>query len=142
MRPVPVALALSVALAAPAAAQSTTSCPQTWVSSVQWIPEPWADWTRLYDDGRVRLVIVDTGEPAAEAWNVIVLVTNWYDTGFPPCTVVPGFGGARLSAEEAGRTGRGYRIPFIGRVDEGGDWVDRTFHLTLVDASGTIEVER
>ena len=66
-----------LALLSPAAALAQTpatvgNC-DDWRSAAQMLAEPWEDNTRLYAEGAVRFAVIDTGEPAAGSFHLLIL---------------------------------------------------------------------
>ncbi len=79
-------LVLLLALASPAAAQSVSNC--DWQASAQAIAEPWEENTRTFANGRVRVAVLDTIEPAIGfAW-LLVLSPPFSELGDRQCKVV------------------------------------------------------
>lgn len=84
------ALALSLALSAPHAAQAQTlnvsEC--DWQVSARNIPEPWEAHSRAFANGDVRLALMDTIEPAQGwAW-LMVLSPPYEEWGGRQCRVI------------------------------------------------------
>ncbi|WBU64019.1 hypothetical protein [Paracoccus aerodenitrificans] len=79
-------LALFLLLAAPAAAQSVGECGE-W-SSARNVPEPWDANTASYAEGAVRIVLLDTLEPAAAALHLMILSPPRNELGERQCRVV------------------------------------------------------
>ena len=131
--------ALSLALGAPAAAQSTIDC-QGWQASVQNIPEPWQDHTRAFANGDIRVALLDTIEPAAGAFYLMVIAPPYDELGSRKCVVVAeqngtiGFAGLlfdQIDASYDPATGLTLRMP-IQRFDPA------ILAVTINQAAGTI----
>ena len=73
-------------LAAPATAQTVQPC--DWQARADAIAEPWEDNTRTYANGNVRLALIDTVEPAAGAYHVLVLSPPFGELGERQCRTV------------------------------------------------------
>jgi hypothetical protein len=58
------------------------------LTSVASVAEPWEDNTRTFANGAVRLTILDTGEPAAASYHLVVLSPPYDELGFRQCRVV------------------------------------------------------
>lgn len=85
------ALVALMLLAAPAAAQSVGDC-GAWVSA-QNLPEPWEDHAATYAEGKIRVAVLDTLEPAAAAVHLLVISPPLDETGGRQCKVVSLVGG-------------------------------------------------
>lgn len=72
--------------AAPAFSQSVGDCGE-W-TSVRNLPEPWENSIATYADGKVRLAILDTLEPAAAAVHLMVLSPPLNELGERQCKTV------------------------------------------------------
>ncbi len=79
-------LALLLALASPATAQVVSQC--DWQASAQAIAEPWEENARTFSNGKVRVAVLDTIEPAVGfAW-LLVLSPPFNELGDRQCRVV------------------------------------------------------
>lgn len=78
------------------------------LSSVANIAEPWPDNTRTFANGAVRMTILDTAEPAAAAFHLVVLSPPYDELGLRQCRVLSlgegwtGFGFLSFERIEAG----------------------------------------
>ncbi|MFD1796653.1 hypothetical protein FQV27_13040 [Paracoccus aurantiacus] len=80
-------LATVLTLAAmPVAAQSVGECGE-WTSARN-IAEPWEDHTATYAEGRVRIAVLDTVEPAAAAVHLMILSPPLDEIGGRQCRVI------------------------------------------------------
>lgn len=102
-----VLIILTAALALPhgLAAQEVGEC--DWRASAANIAEPWEANTRSFANGAVRIAVMDTVEPAAAAFHLLILSPPYDELGLPQCRILSGIGGqgfATLSLEgmEAG----------------------------------------
>ncbi|WP_432448789.1 hypothetical protein [Aliiroseovarius marinus] len=96
-------LFLLVALS-PAAAQTVEPC--DWRASAANVVEPWIDNSQTFANGDVRLAVLDTVEPAAGAYHLLILSPPYSELGDRQCRVVSldgslGFAGLTLDAIEA-----------------------------------------
>ena len=96
-------LALTTAL--PALAQSVSVC--DWRASAAAIVEPWEEHSKTYSEGAVRVALLDTIEPAAGAYHVLVLSPPYSELGDRQCKVISfegtmGFAGAYFDEIDAG----------------------------------------
>ncbi len=87
-------LALAV-FATPVAAQEVIDC--DWQARADAIVEPWEDNTRTFANGDVRLALLDTIEPAAGAFHVLVLSPPYDEVGGRQCKTIGVGGGAGFS---------------------------------------------
>lgn len=80
------AFLFAVMLAGGASAQSVGPC--DWKASAQVLAEPWADFSATYANGAVRLAVLDTVEPAAAAFHLLVLSPPFSELGERQCRVI------------------------------------------------------
>lgn len=88
-----------------ATAQEVLPC--DWQASSQALVEPWEDNTRLFANGKVRIALLDTIEPAAGAFYLLILSPPYDELGGRQCRVIGasqsiGFGGLSLEGMQAG----------------------------------------
>lgn len=81
----PALMALLLSSAA-LSAQSLEPC--DWRAGADGIPEPWADHTRTFANGEVRVVLIDRIEPAAGAFYLLILHPPRMELGERRCTLV------------------------------------------------------
>lgn len=98
------AAALATLLATPAAAQQVLPC--DWQASARNIAEPWQDNSRVFANGAVRLAVLDTIEPAAGAFWLLILSPPHDAQGGRSCQMVgqgqgAGFAGLSLAGMDA-----------------------------------------
>ena len=70
----------------PAAAQGILDC--DWRSSAQNVPEPWEENTRTFSNGKTRVALVDTIEPAGGAYWLMVLSPPYSELGGRQCRLL------------------------------------------------------
>ena len=134
------ALAALVALApAAAGAQALHDCSH-WATSAASVAEPWAEASRRFANGDIRLILLDTAEPACCSWFVLVQVPD-PGTGYWGCAVLAataeglGFRGIDLQAARGAydpRTGLDIAIPVTLHVTD----------LVTRPATATIRINR
>jgi hypothetical protein len=118
MKPVLALLFALLPLAAPA--QSIEPC--DWRAGADGIPEPWADHTRSFANGEVRVALIDRIEPAAGAFYLLILHPPRMALGERRCTLVGfdrGMGYAGLYFDEltaAYDPARGLTLSVPGRL--------------------------
>jgi hypothetical protein len=56
------------------------------------LAEPWQDNTRLFANGAIRIALMDTLEPAAGAFHLMILSLPADELGLPQCRVVSATG--------------------------------------------------
>lgn len=134
-------LALS---AIPTTAQEAVDC--EWWSEARNLVEPWEDNTRTFANGNVRLALLDTVEPAAAAFHILVLSPPFDELGERQCRVISmaegvGFGGldfASMTSDYDPARGLVFDFPvriFYPLDDEFGD---ATLSVTLNQSTGAI----
>ena len=130
------------ALALPAVAQQVADC--DWQASAQAIVEPCAQNTRTFANGDVRLALLDTIEPAAGAFHILVLSPPYDELGSRHCATIGmsngiGLGGADLSTLEADYDPSVELIFTMQvRVFDGVDFRPGKLRFTLNQATGRI----
>lgn len=82
-------------LAAPILAQTVQPC--DWQSRADAIVEPWEDNSRTFANGDVRVTLLDTIEPAAAAFWIMVLSPPYDEVGGRQCLVIGDRGGLGFS---------------------------------------------
>lgn len=139
------AAALALLAATAAEAQEVSPCADH-RSAAQAIAEPWEENTRTFANGDVRLAIIDTIEPAAAAFHLLVLSPPFDEVGGRQCAVVSsqngmGFGGLELTGMQAGydpAQGLTFAIPATRWVQESDSYLPATLSVTLNQATGAI----
>lgn len=88
-------------LAAPAFAQTAMPC--DWQARADSIVEPWEDHSVTFANGEVRVALLDTLEPAASAFFLLILHPPYDEVGGRSCSVVgldDGLGYASIRFDE------------------------------------------
>lgn len=138
--------ALGIAAAAPVAAQSVIGC-DSWQASARNIPEPWQDSTRVFANGEVRVTLLDTVEPAAAAFYLMVIAPPYDELGGRNCVIIAdgdggaGFSGmffARMRARYDPATGLTLWVPVNLFAPETGGFDEALLGVTVNRATGTI----
>ena len=127
-------------------AQTVIDC-QGWQSSAQNIVEPWTEFSRTYANGDIRIALLDTVEPAAGAFYLLVMSPPYDELGSRICALVAegdgsvGFSGIDFAAQEASydpATGLTITLP-IQRYDAArADFIDAWLAVTINQATGAI----
>lgn len=129
-------------LASPASAQMAQFC--DWIARADAIAEPWETNTRTFANGAVRLALLDTVEPAAGAFHVLILSPPYNELGERQCKTLGlsqgmGFSGADFSSLDA------QYDPSVGLVfrmnvetPQNGDFVGSTLVFTLNQSTGAV----
>jgi hypothetical protein len=137
-------LAILLALAAaPAMAQEVGDC--DWRARADAVAEPWELNSRTFSNGAVRLALIDTIEPAAMPFHLLVLSPPYDEVGGRQCSVVSYQGGmgfydidfAALEAAYDPAVGLIFDLPVQIWVSDG-NIVVRRLHVTLNQATGGI----
>lgn len=131
-------------LAMPVTAQHVAEC--DWQSGARNIAEPWGDNTETFGNDDVRLALLDTIEPAAAAFHLLVLSPPYTEVGDRQCRVISfsegyGFFGiyfAQLKASYDPKTGLTFKLPIrvYSQSDHGSDPAMLT--VTLNQSTGDI----
>ncbi len=132
-------------LAAPVAAQDVFDC--DWQSSARNIAEPWEENTRTFSNGKTRLALMDTVEPAGGAFWLLVLSPPYDELGGRQCKVVGhnGIGFTWLDFSQLRSSydpSRGLTFTLPGQLyGDGVNNIDITVSITLNQATGEITKE-
>lgn len=128
-------------------AMAVTVQPCTELASVLSIAEPWEANTRVFARGDIRLVVLDTIEPAAAAFHLVILHPPRDELGGPMCSMVSatdglGFGGMNLAPAEASYDpARGLTVSLPISVydpEAAGFYSDKRLSVTINQATGAI----
>ncbi|MCG6902682.1 MAG: hypothetical protein LJE68_08375 [Rhodobacter sp.] len=142
------ALLTATALMAPlpAAALTVIEC-SGWQASARNIPEPWQSSTRTFANGEIRVTLLDTVEPAAGAFYLMVIAPPYNELGERNCGIVAegdggiGFAGMQFDQIRASydpATGLTVWVPTRLYAPETGGFDDALLGVTINQASGTI----
>ncbi|MGH1463742.1 MAG: hypothetical protein ACRBBQ_00130 [Cognatishimia sp.] len=85
-------------LATQSAAQEIADC--DWRARADAIVEPWQDNTRSFANGDVRLALLDTIEPAADAFHILLLSPPYDALGGRQCKTIGVSGGVGFSGAD------------------------------------------
>lgn len=131
-------------LATPLAAQEVRNCDD--LASAQAIAEPWDKNTLTFANDRVRLAIIDTLEPAAAAFHLMILSPPYDELGARQCKLVGlqgqlGFAG--LSFEALGSSydptkGLTWEIPATVYDAATGGFTQSPLSVTINQSTGEI----
>ncbi|SDF71012.1 hypothetical protein SAMN04488117_106224 [Celeribacter baekdonensis] len=72
----------------PLMAQAQEATPCDWRASAASVVEPWDENARTFANGAVRLALLDTIEPAAAAFHVLVLSPPFDEVGGRQCRII------------------------------------------------------
>ncbi|HFQ15311.1 MAG TPA: hypothetical protein ENK41_03055 [Rhodobacteraceae bacterium] len=103
----------------PAGAQEVGAC--DWRASAWNLAEPWEENSRTFSNGAVRLAVLDTIEPGAVPFNLLVLSPPYDELGVRQCRIISfsdgiGFAGitfSRLSASYDPAIGLSFEVPVM-----------------------------
>lgn len=128
-----------------ASAQAVLDC-GGWQGQARNIVEPWEDHTRTFANGQIRVALLDTVEPAAGAFYLMVLAPPYDELGSRSCALIGaetdlGFAQADFSALGASydpvagltlRMGVEIFAPLVGGFDPA------ILAVTINQAAGTV----
>jgi len=143
LRPTYLAFAL---LATPAAAQTVIGC-FGFLASARNQVEPWEAHTRTFANGEIRVALLDTVEPAAGAYYLMVLAPPRDELGSRNCAVIAegdgsvGFAGldfAQLGASYDPARGLILRVPVQRFAPDTGGFDPAVLAVTINQAAGTL----
>jgi hypothetical protein len=136
--------ALALALGPlPAAAQAVSVSECDWRARADALVEPWQAHSRTFSEGRVRLAMLDTIEPAQGWAHLLVLSPPYDELGGRQCRVIGGFAGLdweSLTASYDPARGLLFALE-VAVADPGGTPRARVLHVTLNQASGAITLD-
>lgn len=120
-----------------------------WVSSARNIIEPWEQNTRLFANGNVRVSALDTVEPAAGAFHLLVLSPPYDEVGSRQCNIVSmatgiGFSGLNFESLKASydpKVGLTFTIGVQVYLSDAASFANRVAQFTLNQATGEIQVK-
>ncbi|WP_152497376.1 hypothetical protein [Roseovarius sp. THAF8] len=125
-----------------ALAQEVASC--DWRSSAASIVEPWEEYSRTFSDGKVRIALMDTLEPAASAVHILILSPPYDELGARQCRVLSHHATSGFSNADFWTLDPTYD-PAVGLIFEIAVEImgaigpeDRTLRFTLNQATGGI----
>lgn len=133
-------------LGSQSAAQVALPCDD--IAHVDAIVEPWADNTATFAEGAVRLAVLDTIEPAAAAFHMLILHPPFDPLGARTCTTVgldeglgyAGFLFADLTADYDPALGLIFKLPAFIYLPEQSFQNSAVLTITVNQASGDVTV--
>jgi hypothetical protein len=139
------AACLPTLAALPAQAVTVTACDG--LASVQAIAEPWEANTRVFAKGEIRVVVLDTIEPAAAAFHLAILHPPRDELGSPMCSQVSasegtGFGGMDIGPATASydpARGLTVSLPVSLYDADTADFVQGTLSVTINQSTGQVQ---
>ncbi len=132
-------------LALPVSAVTVSGCIR--FADVGAIAEPWEANTRTFANGNVRLVVMDSIEPAAGAFHLVILHPPRDELGSPMCSMVSaedglGFGGMDIGPATASYDpARGLTVALPISVydpEAARFYADKILTVTINQASGLV----
>jgi len=128
-------------------AQSVNDC--EWQASAWNLVEPWEENSRTFSNGKTRLALIDTVEPAAGAFHLLILSPPYGPLGDRQCKMVswsPGIGFAgmhfnELVANYNPAQGLLFDLPVRLYDPETSFTNGAILHLVLNQATGVITVD-
>ncbi len=134
--------------ALPASAQTVRPC-DGWQANAQNLVEPWDETTRTFANGAVRVALLDTVEPAAGSFHLMVLSPPEDELGGRQCRLISadgemGFAGVFFGDMTAGydpATGLGLDLPVVLYLTETADFQTVGMGLTINQSTGDIRAE-
>lgn len=138
----------AVALAVAAiGAQAQEAVPCDWQARADAIVEPWSEYSRTYANGDVRLALLDTVEPAAAAFHILILSPPYDEIGARQCRTLGlgggmGFSGVTFDALDAAydpSVGLIFTLPVASFDGSTGDFLESNLLFTLNQATGQID---
>lgn len=129
-------------LASPAAAEVTLTECSDWRANAAYIAEPWLENTVTFGNGATRIAVIDTVEPAAAAYNLLILSPPYGETGERQCKLLTGFSGLSLEGMQSGYDPSiGIHLTLTANVflDYEGEFANAQVDVRINQDSGDIE---
>lgn len=138
-------LVLALLGASPVIAQTANFCDGWWASARN-IPEPFDQHTRTYANGEIRVILLDTIEPALGAFHLMVIAPPYDELGSRNCAVISqseGLGFAGMFFDQIGASydpasGLTIRLPIERFAPNTGGTDPAILAVTINQALGTI----
>ena len=135
----------ALCLATPVVAQEVADC--DWQARADAIYEPWEEFTRTYANGDVRLALLDTIEPAAGSFHLLVLSPPYDELGGRQCRTIglgggvgfSGIGFEELAADYDPEIGLMFGMQVQYYDDDLADFVSGDLLFSLNQSTGVIE---
>ncbi|MFY0594832.1 MAG: hypothetical protein JXQ85_00240 [Cognatishimia sp.] len=134
-----------VLVASPAVSQEVVDC--DWHARADAIYEPWEEFSRTYASGDVRLALLDTIEPAAGSFHLLVLSPPYDELGGRQCKTIglsngigfSGIGFEEIQAEYDPAFGLMFGVQVQYFDGEFADYLSGDLLFSLNQATGRIE---
>ncbi|MXU63960.1 hypothetical protein [Oceanomicrobium pacificus] len=139
------AIAMTAGLSGMATAQAVTEC--DWRTRAVNLVEPWERFSRSFSNGAVRVALIDTVEPAAAAFHLMIISPPYSEQGDPQCVVISrnasggGFSGAyfeELVSDYDPSVGLTFSLPVQVMNQDATKFFRAQLDLTLNQATGDI----
>ncbi|SLN29277.1 hypothetical protein [Pseudooctadecabacter jejudonensis] len=130
------------------AATAQLAAPCDWQARADAVVEPWEDYSATFSNGAVRVALLDTIEPAAAAFYLLILHPPYDEVGGRTCTVVGlddglGYAGMifeELTADYDPARGLIFQIPAIIYLPEQSFQNSTLLTITVNQATGDVSV--
>ncbi|MEM6324553.1 MAG: hypothetical protein AAF748_12745 [Pseudomonadota bacterium] len=137
---------LLVGLASMAQAQMVLEDCGSWQGSARNVPEPWDQYSRIFANGAVRITLLDTIEPAAGAFYLMIQSPPYDELGIRQCVIIMdstsmGFAGLefmQLQAAYDPATGLIFRLPATLFAPATGGFDPAILAVTVNQATGNV----
>ena len=126
-------------------AQEAVDC--DWQARADAIVEPWEDFSRTFANGNVRLALLDSVEPAAAAFHILIISPPYDELGVRQCKTLGlgggmGFSGVTFEALDAAydpSVGLIFDLPVSTYDGSSGEFISGDLLFTLNQATGQID---
>lgn len=135
-------IAALMLLGSPLSAEVILTDCSDWRANAAYIAEPWFENTVTFGNGTTRIAVVDTVEPAAAAYNLLILSPPYGETGERQCRLLTGFSGLSLEGMQSGYDPSiGIYLTLTARVylDYEGEFANAQVDVRINQATGDIE---
>lgn len=138
-------LVLAALTACPAFAQSVEDC--DWRAEARNIAEPWEQNSATFANGAVRVTLLDTIEPAAVPFHLLVISPPFDEVGSPQCKIISfaegqGFANIEFPTLEADydpATGLNFQVMAHSYVPENDSATFGILAFTLNQSTGALD---
>jgi len=128
-------------LAGPAVGFPTLSdC--AWQASAQYLAEPWGVNTATFGNGATRIAVIDTTEPTAGSYGLVILSPPYNDFGERQCMQLFGFSALSLDGmTSAYDPSIGIQMSLTGQVylEEEAEFASAQVDIIIDQATGAID---
>ena len=140
MRRILLGLGLALSAAPAYAWPELSEC--DWRSSGSYIAEPWHENSVIFGNGSTRVALIDTVEPAAAAFGLLILSPPYSEMGERQCRVLHGFSALSMEGiSSAYDPSIGLQLSLTGQVylEDEGQFASAEVDIVINQGTGDID---